>query len=528
MPLEKRGRKEKDDAKDKSLARRKQRKAKKDGVVLKKGRPTKSQSQTQSKKSQSQTQSQSVNITIGDPKKKTRSKSAPHKQSAPRKEPLPASIPQDLRPTINIPAQPDYSGVFQALIQQQNRPQNETPLNRSMFENMVLGQATINEPVAVRRHGRTASSFQQHPTANVLSPIDEVSRFENPIDEFEPVARARADIDPNARRPFITDETPMDSGLLSLMIPSRPEPSKMKTNMKERRGMAGEDMDAPSASSVSSISLPYSMEFGEQEVMSDITDASAPYGSTQQFSFTSQPSEKTLFGDFETTLSSGSLLYDPRERESVHSSVGRLDEPKRMTDPLMAEDLSSESSPPSSIRSEQPALSRNDALRIGYEDTFDEALSRNELFLLPSDTFEYITQKQRDIYNDWYSGLNQEVAFAVREADNFPQRESEISGDIPNTPKEKKAEALATVKAYKEFKVPNTDLNVLGLVGLKYPDIKIMIMNGKLGKRIKTQYDQSVNAFKKLQDLPEQSEAQMEAVKTTEELKRLLPQPIFV
>lgn len=515
MPLEKRGRKEKDDAKDKSLARRKQRKAAREGVVLKKGRPTKSQLQTQS---------QSVNITIGDTKKKPRSKSAPRKQSAPRKEPLPQSIPQDLRPTINIPAQPDYSGVFQALIQQQNRPQNETPLKRSMFENMVLGQATINEPVAERRHGRTASSFQQHPTANVLSPIDEVSRFENPIDEFEPVARARTDIDPNARRPFITDETPMDSGLLSLMIPSRPEPSKMKTNMKERRGMAGEDMDAPSASSVSSISLPYSMEFGEQEVMSDITDASAPYGSTQEFSFTSQPSEKTLFGEFETTLSSGSLLYDPRERESVHSSVGRLD--KRKTDPL--EDLSSESSQPSSIISEQPALSRNDALRIGYEDTFDEALSRNELFLLPSDTFEYITQKQRDIYNDWYSGLNQEVAFAVREAENFPQRESEISGDIPNTPKEKKAEALATIKAYKEFKVPSTDLNVLGLVGLKYPDIKIMIMNGKLGKRIKTQYDQSVNAFKKLQDLPEQSEAQMDAVKTTEELKRLLPQPIFV
>ena len=525
MPLEKRGRKEKADAKEKSLARRKQRKAKKEGVILKKGRPSKSQSQTQSKKSQSQSQSQNVNITIGETKK-TRSKSAPRKP----KDPLPpASIPQDLRPTINFPAQPDYSGVFQALIQQQNRPHNETPLSRSMYENMILGEATINEPAPTRRHGRTASSFQPYPSANVLSPIDEVSPT-SPIDEYDPVARARADIDPNAQQPFITDETPMDSGLFSLMIPPRPVPSIMKTSMKERLGMEAEDMDAPSANSerLSSISLPYSMEFGEQEVMSDITDASAPYGSTQEFSFNSQPSEKTLFGDFDTTISSGSLLYDPRARESVRSSFGRLDEPTSMTDPLTAEDFSSETS--SSVRSEQQALSRNDALRIGYEDTFDEALSRNELFLLPSETFEYITQKQRNIYNEWYGSLNPEVAFAVREADNFPLRESEISGDIPKTKKEKKAEALATIEAYKEFKVPSTDLNILGLIGLKYPDIKTMVMNEELGKRIKKQYQQSVNAFKKIQELPEQSEAQIEAVKTTEELKKLLPpqQSLFV
>ena len=498
MPLEKRGRKEKADAKEKSIARRKQRKAKKDGVVLKKGRPsTKSQSQ----KSQSQSQSQNVNITIGDTKK-TRSKSAPRK---PKQEP--ASIPQDLRPTINIPAQPDYSGVFQALIQQ--RPSNETPLSRSMYENMILREATINEPEPVRRHGRTANLFQPYPSANVLSPIvettpiNETSQIDetSPIDESEPVARARPDIDPTASVPFITDEPPMDSGLISLMMPTRPEPSKMKTNIAERRKMATEDEDA-------------------QSVISDITE---PYHHEQEYAFSSQPSERTLMGDFGSTLSTGSLLYDPRKSESTPSMRTRLisdfDKDYNIMTRLDLSDKSSEQSIDSSIRSEQPALSKKDAIRTGYEDQFDKALSRNELFTLPSKVFEGVNRKQSDIYNEWFANIPPDLAYVIRESDNFP----EIDGDFNKLNKgQKKKQAKSLIREYKAFKVPSTDLNVLGLIGLKYPEIKTMVMNNELGKRNKEQYQKSINALKKLQDIPE-SEAQVEAVETTEQLERLLP-----
>jgi len=163
--------------------------------------PKKRKRKAKTPRGQSQSQRQSVVVNIG-----STSKSKPRKSSGRGGLP-PPSHAHNLAPTFVTAPQVDYTPLL-AMIQHHARPIVEqaplpvttTPLSASVQASnaeQMAGEA------AIRRAGPTASNFQ--PPAS------------------------------------LADERRIETLLQS----SRPQPSKPKTNMTERRAMGSEDIDAP-------------------------------------------------------------------------------------------------------------------------------------------------------------------------------------------------------------------------------------------------------------------------------------------
>jgi hypothetical protein len=147
---------------------------------------------------QSQRQSQKVIVNIG-------SKSAPRKRSGRGGLP-PPSHQHNLAPTFVTAPQVDYTPLLMAITQQTRSLQPEPLRNPVTPLSAVMATQTAEQmagAAAIRRAGPTAANFQPHPS--------------------------------------LADERRIET----LLQPSRPPPSKPKTNMVERRSMGAEDRDAP-------------------------------------------------------------------------------------------------------------------------------------------------------------------------------------------------------------------------------------------------------------------------------------------
>jgi hypothetical protein len=147
---------------------------------------------------QSQRQSQKVIVNIG-------SKSAPRKRSGRGGLP-PPSYMHNLAPTFVTAPQVDYTPILAMLTQQTRSLQPEPVRNPVTPLSAVIATQTAEQmagEAAQRRAGPTAANFQPQPS--------------------------------------LADERRIETLLQS----SRPQPSKPKTNMVERRSMGAEDRDAP-------------------------------------------------------------------------------------------------------------------------------------------------------------------------------------------------------------------------------------------------------------------------------------------
>ena len=147
---------------------------------------------------QSQRQSQKVIVNIG-------SKSAPRKRSGRGGLP-PPSHQHNLAPTFVTAPQVDYTPLLMAITQQTRSLQPEPLRNPVTPLSAVMATQTAEQmagAAAERRAGPTAANFQPQPS--------------------------------------LADERRIETLLQS----SRPQPSKPKTNMVERRSMGAEDRDAP-------------------------------------------------------------------------------------------------------------------------------------------------------------------------------------------------------------------------------------------------------------------------------------------
>jgi hypothetical protein len=147
---------------------------------------------------QSQRQSQKVIVNIG-------SKSAPRKRSGRGGLP-PPSHQHNLAPTFVTAPQVDYTPLLMAITQQTRSLQPEPLRNPVTPLSAVMATQTAEQmagAAAIRRVGPTAANFQPPPS--------------------------------------LADERRIETLLQS----SRPQPSKPKTNMVERRSMGAEDRDAP-------------------------------------------------------------------------------------------------------------------------------------------------------------------------------------------------------------------------------------------------------------------------------------------
>jgi hypothetical protein len=147
---------------------------------------------------QSQRQSQKVTINIG-------SKSTPRKRSGRGGLPPPSHM-HNLAPTFITAPQVDYTPLLMAITQQTRSLQPEPVRNPVTPLSAVMATQTAEQmagAAAERRAGPTAANFQPQPS--------------------------------------LADERRIET----LLQPSRPPPSKPKTNMVERRSMGAEDRDSP-------------------------------------------------------------------------------------------------------------------------------------------------------------------------------------------------------------------------------------------------------------------------------------------
>jgi hypothetical protein len=158
--------------------------------------PPKKRKRQSRKTTQSQRQSQKVIVNIG-------SKSAPRKKSGRGGLPPPSHM-HNLAPTFVTSPQIDYTPIL-AMLTHQTRSLQHEPLRNPVTPLSSVTQALPAEQMAgeaaIRRAGPTASNLQPQPS------------------------EARIRIEP--------------------LILQRPEPSKPKTNLKERSAMGAEDKDVP-------------------------------------------------------------------------------------------------------------------------------------------------------------------------------------------------------------------------------------------------------------------------------------------